>query len=294
MPGFSFASILFLCMANSTRARMAEGLARGVFGPSVRILGSATGSVGLAAEMHPLAARAMAEVEGTLGLVGNLIGALDKGDPDLVVVLGEQLPPPSATPLLHWSVADPEALAASKASEEEKLQAFRTVRDNLLSRLAVLHALREIPAGPNPVEFHLSIRTPDLAASARFYSWLLDTTPKEWTHRYVTFISAKLKTNFVLLVDDGMTLHQDTMYHLGVDVGSKSAVVDTHRKAVVAGWHMHKPARTTWRGTPLHELWLKDPGGNLVEVYARLTGEEMQEMPADKDPTFLVEEEPRL
>ena len=40
----------------------------------------------------------------------------------------------------------------------------------------------------------------------------------------------------------------------------------------------------------MHELWLKDPGGNLVEVYARLTGEEMQEMPADKDPTFLVEE----
>ena len=89
-------------------------------------------------------------------------------------------------------------------------------------------------------------------------------------------------------VDDGLTLHHDTLYHLGVDVGTRAAVVAAHHRAVAAGFPIHKPARTTWRGTPLHELWLTDPGGNLVEIYARLTAEELAEMPADKEPIFLV------
>jgi hypothetical protein len=36
------------------------------------------------------------------------------------------------------------------------------------------------------------------------------------------------------------------------------------------------PPRTTWNGTPLHELWLRDPTGYNME------------MPADKRPTCLV------
>lgn len=49
-----------------------------------------------------------------------------------------------------------------------------------------------------------------------------------------------------------------------------------------------KPPRTTWRGTPLHWLWLKDPSGYLIEIYARLTPEELTVMPADQEPIFLV------
>ena len=79
------------------------------------------------------------------------------------------------------------------------------------------------------------------------------------------------------------------LYHLGVDVGSREAVVDAHRRAVAAGWTLRRPARTTWRGTPLHELWLEDPGGNLVEIYARLTPVELAEMPADMQEVVLVE-----
>jgi arsenate reductase (thioredoxin) len=143
-----------------------------------------------------------------------------------------------------------------------------------------------LPEGPDPREFHASIRVPDLAAAARFYAWLLGVEPKEWTHRYVTFVSEALRTNFVLLVSDGKELHQDTLYHLGVDVGIKEAVIAAHRRAVAAGFHP-QAARTTWRGTPLHELWLKDPGGNLVEIYARLTEAELAEMPADQEPVVL-------
>ncbi|MCB9545355.1 MAG: VOC family protein [Myxococcales bacterium] len=147
--------------------------------------------------------------------------------------------------------------------------------------------MRDVPPGPAPVEFHASVRVPDLAAAARFYTWLLATTPSAWTHRYVTFVSAALRLNLVVLVSDGQTLHQDTLYHLGVDVGSRAAVLDAQRRAEAAGWPIEKSARTTWRGTPLHELWLRDPGGNLVEIYARLTDAELAEMPADQAPVFL-------
>ncbi|MCP4500081.1 MAG: glyoxalase/bleomycin resistance/dioxygenase family protein [Deltaproteobacteria bacterium] len=157
-------------------------------------------------------------------------------------------------------------------------------------RIEILAALQDVPDGAHPVEFHASIRTPDLAASARFYTWLLDVTPKEWTHRYVTFVCEQLRTSFVILVDDGMELHQDTLYHLGIDVGSRDEVVQAHRRALRAGWTLYKPARTTWHGTPLHELWLKDPGGNLVEIYARLTSSELSEMPSDMEPILLAGE----
>ncbi|MCB9640879.1 MAG: VOC family protein [Myxococcales bacterium] len=139
-----------------------------------------------------------------------------------------------------------------------------------------------------PSEFHLSIRVKDLGRAARFYSWLLGVEPKEWTHRYVVFVSEPLRLNFVLLVDDGMTLHQDTLYHLGIDVKTREEVVQVYNRSVDAGWEVFKVPRTTWRGTPLHELWLRDPSGNLVEVYARLTSEELAEMPASKEPTVLV------
>ena len=149
---------------------------------------------------------------------------------------------------------------------------------------ALAAALRDVPEGPDPRQFHASMRVPDLAAAARFYTWLLGVAPKEWTHRYVTFVSEALRTNFVLLVSDGKELHQDTLYHLGVGVGTKDAVIEAQRHAEAAGWPVHEPARTTWHGTPLHELWLRDPGGNLIEIYARLTDAELAEMPEDKEP----------
>ncbi|MCB9679582.1 MAG: VOC family protein [Alphaproteobacteria bacterium] len=173
-------------------------------------------------------------------------------------------------------------------SDDERLHHFRVARDAIDGRLAVLEALRDGPEPLAPREFHASVRVPDLAAAARFYAWLLGVEPKEWTHRYVTFVSAALRTNFVVLVSDGKTLHHDTLYHLGIEVPDRAAVIDAHRRAVAAGWPVHKPARTTWRGTPLHELWLTDPGGNLVEVYARLTPAERAAMPADQEPVFLV------
>jgi catechol 2,3-dioxygenase-like lactoylglutathione lyase family enzyme len=187
---------------------------------------------------------------------------------------------------MSWAMPDPDR-KDEDLTDDERLSHFSSTRDAIAARIEVLAALRDGPPPIAPIEFHASIRVPDLPAAARFYAWLLGVEPKEWTHRYVTFVSKALRTNLVLLVDDGKKLHQDTLYHVGVEVTDRKAVVQAHHRAADAGWTVHKPARTTWHGTPLHELWLKDPGGNLVEVYARLTAAELLEMPQDKAPVFL-------
>lgn len=287
MPGFHFDSVLFLCVANSARSQMAEGLARDRFGADVRVQSAGSKPT----RVNPFAIRAMSELG--IDLADHASTSVEDIDPDtvdLVITLcAEEVCPVflSSAARLHWPLQDPDR-KDEELTDEQRLEHFRAARDQIRGRLQVLDALRDVPAGPTPIEFHASIRVPDLARAARFYSWLLDVAPKEWTHRYVTFVSERLRTNFVILVSDGKELHKDTLYHLGIDVGSRAAVIEAHREAERAGWTIHKPARTTWHGTPLHELWLEDPGGNLVEIYARLTDAELQTMPADKRPSALI------
>lgn len=287
MPGLHFDSVLFLCVANSARSQMAEGLARELFGDIVRVQSAGSEP----SRVNPFAVEAMAEVGVDLGAhTSKSVETIDPDGVDLVITLcAEEVCPVflSSAPRMHWPLRDPDR-KGEDLTDAERLAHFREARDGIRARLEILAALRDVPEGPDPREFHASVRVPDLPAAARFYTWLLDVTPKEWTHRYVTFLSEALRTNFVLLVDDGMELHHDTLYHLGVDVGTKDAVIAAHHRAEAAGWAIHKPARTTWRGTPLHELWLKDPGDNLIEIYARLTDAEVAEMPADQEPFFLA------
>jgi arsenate reductase len=287
MPGLHFDSVLFLCVANSARSQVAEGLARALFGDAVRVQSAGSSP----SRVNPFAIAAMAELEIDLGThTSKSVQSIDPERVDLVITLcAEEVCPVflSSAPRMHWPLNDPDR-KNEDLTDAERLEHFRVTRDQLQARLEVLAALRDVPEGPDPRQFHASIRVPDLPAAARFYTWLLGVAPKEWTHRYVTFVSEALRTNFVLLVADGKELHQDTLYHLGVDVGTKSAVIEAEHRAATAGWPIFKAARTTWRGTPLHELWLQDPGGNLIEIYARLTDTELGEMPADKEPVFLV------
>lgn len=162
------------------------------------------------------------------------------------------------------------------------------IENKLQMRIDVLKSVLNVKSRSAGEEFHGSIRVYDLAKSSAFYSWLFGVEPKEWTHRYVTFVRPDTKFNFVLLVSDGKQLHHDTLYHLGMGVKAKEDVVSFYHSAVENGFHVEKPPRTTWRGTPLHELWLKDPDGTLIEVYARLTESELAQMPEDKEPIFLV------
>lgn len=279
--------VVFLCVANSARSQMAEGLAKKRFGDRFPI--SSAGSA--PTRVNPYAVEVMQEVG--ISLEGHASKSVDTIPPDsvdLVVTLcAEEVCPVFLGPArkLHLAVADP-ASSDPSIPREEMLRRFRAARDQIDARLAVLESLLDVPEGPSPREFHASVRVGELGRTARFYAWLLGTEPKEWTHRYVTFVSEKLALNLVFLVSDGKTLGKDTLYHLGIDVGDKASVVRAHTLALALGATITKPPRTTWRGTPLHELWLEDPDGNLVEIYARLTPEELREMPADQEPVFLV------
>jgi catechol 2,3-dioxygenase-like lactoylglutathione lyase family enzyme len=145
------------------------------------------------------------------------------------------------------------------------------------------------PMIPAAREFHLSLRVADLDASTRFYEAFFGIAPKDRTARYSTFVVPALALNFVLLVNDkGQALDTYSLYHLGLGVADRAAVIESYHRARAAGAEIVKPPRTTWRGTPLHELWLRDPTGYLIEIYARLTEDELAQMPADQQPTFLV------
>jgi len=143
---------------------------------------------------------------------------------------------------------------------------------------------------PSAHEFHLSLRVADLEHSTNFYTAFFGVEPKDRTARFSTFIVPHLHLNLVLLVNDrGETLDTYSLYHLGLGVADKAAVIAAAHSARQAGAEIVKPPRTTWRGTPLHELWLRDPSGYLIEIYARLTPGELAQMPADQEPVFLLE-----
>lgn len=280
-------NILFLCVANSARSQMAEGLARKLFGARVAVQSAGSEP----SQVNPYASEVMREIGVDLSTHhSKSVQTIDPATVGTVITLcAEEVCPVflGKARRLHWPIADPASKDPS-LSRDELLTRFRTAREQIQGRLEVLEALLEVPEGPRPEEFHVSVRVKNLAKSTRFYAWLLGVQPKEWTHRYSTFVPPELHTNFVLLVSDGKELHRDTLYHLGVAVAGKDAVIRAYELAQAAGVTVQKLPRTTWRGTPLHELWLEDPDGNLVEVYARLTDEELAGRPADLEPTALA------
>ncbi len=279
--------ILFLCVANSARSQMAEGLARVVLGPRVEAMsaGSEPGQV------NPHAIAVMAEIG--IDISRQTSKSVDVIDPtriDMVVTLcAQEVCPilPGNVKRLHWPIDDP-ATGAGDQSPAAVRARFRDARDRIRARLEVLRELLDLPEGPLAQEFHASIRVRNLPASVRFYAWLLNAWPKEWTHRYATFTRPELGLNFVLLVSDGKPLHHDTLYHLGIGVADRQSVIDAYHRALAFGALIEKPPRTTWKGTPLHELWLTDPDGTLIEIYARLTERELADKPVDELPVFLV------
>ena len=272
--------ILFLCVPNSARSQMAEGLARAILPAEVEVASAGSAP----SRLNPLAIEALSEIGIDISHHRSKpLSAVAPETADLIVTLcAEEICPfvPGPVKRLHWPIADPAAA--------NDLAAFRTARDQIKGRIEVLANLLDLAEGPAGREFHASLRVHDLAASTRFYAWLLNTWPKEWTHRYATFIRPDLGLNFVLVVADGKDLHHDTLYHVGIGLPDKAAVIDAYHRAVAFGAQVDKPPRTTWRGTPLHELWLTDPDGTLIEIYARLTDAELATMPADQAPEYLV------
>ena len=130
-------TILFLCVANSARSQMAEGLARHMLGPDVTVLsaGSAPTSV------NPHAVAAMAELGIDIsGQRSKPVEDIDVGALDLVVTLcAEEVCPvlPGRVRRLHWPIPDPASQDTSIAPDAMR-ERFRTARDQIRARLRSL------------------------------------------------------------------------------------------------------------------------------------------------------------
>ncbi|WP_242393783.1 arsenate reductase ArsC [Anaeromyxobacter oryzisoli] len=129
--------VLFLCVANSARSQMAEGIARALAPAGVKV--SSAGSA--PSHLNPLAVRALAEIGIDIsGQRSKHVDEIPSDDVDVVVTLcAEEVCPVflGRAVRVHWGLPDP---AAAAGSEEAKLQAFRDVRDELRRRLAVVFA----------------------------------------------------------------------------------------------------------------------------------------------------------
>ena len=134
--------VLFLCTHNSARSQMAEGFLRALAGDRFEAASAGTE----ATRVHPLAIRVMDEVGIDLGRHSSKTFDQFLAQPwDCVITVcdnaSERCPIfPTRTTRLHWSFEDPSAAAGS---EEEKLQTFRRIRDEILAKIRYWISLPE-------------------------------------------------------------------------------------------------------------------------------------------------------
>jgi arsenate reductase len=127
--------ILFLCVANSARSQMAEGIARSLAPPGVTV--SSAGSQ--PSRVNALAIRALDEIG--VDIRSHRSKGVDSISPagvDAVITLcADEVCPVflGKAHRVHWGLPDP---AGTGRTEEEQLQAFRNVRDELRRRLAIV------------------------------------------------------------------------------------------------------------------------------------------------------------
>jgi arsenate reductase len=129
--------VLFLCGDNGGRSQMAEGLAR-LLGGSAIEAASAGGDLG---EIHPLAIRVMREV--TIDITSQRAQPLPEVSArhfDFIITLSDKRrePRPEAptegNAPIAWSFEDP---ALVTGTDEERLRAFRSVREGLRQRIVL-------------------------------------------------------------------------------------------------------------------------------------------------------------
>jgi arsenate reductase (thioredoxin) len=130
--------ILFLCVANSARSQMAEGIARSLAAPGVKIWSAGS---------HPTKVRSEAiAVLKEIGIdISNhhskAVADIPAAEVDTVITLCAEEECPvflGKAQRLHWELPDP---AGIDGSEQNSLAGFRAIRDELLRRITAL--LRE-------------------------------------------------------------------------------------------------------------------------------------------------------
>ena len=125
--------ILFLCVANSARSQLAEGLARHRFGDRARIQSAGSQP----SRVNPLAVEALRVVGiDASGHTSKSADAIDRATVDVVVTLcAEEVCPVflGSARRLHWPIPDP-------AGPEASIERFRTARDTIAAKLEELES----------------------------------------------------------------------------------------------------------------------------------------------------------
>jgi arsenate reductase (thioredoxin) len=134
--------VLILCTGNSARSQMAEGLLRHEAGDRCEVFSAGTHPT----RVRPEAIAALAELG--IDISGHRSKSVDEfaGQAfDIVITVcdaaNEACPVfPAETRRIHWSFEDP---AAVEGSDEERLAAFRRIRDQIHQRLKSFAATLE-------------------------------------------------------------------------------------------------------------------------------------------------------
>ncbi|HHI88541.1 MAG TPA: arsenate reductase ArsC, partial [Hellea balneolensis] len=129
--------ILFLCVANSARSQMAEGLARQILADKAEVMSAGSRPTCV----NPYAVKVMDEIGIDISAhKSKSVDDLNAADFDIVVTLcsDEVCPVLSGrTKRLHWPVADPDSKDES-LSEAVMLARFRTARDLIADKIEAL------------------------------------------------------------------------------------------------------------------------------------------------------------
>lgn len=128
-------SILFLCVANSARSQMAEGIAKRILHPGIQVQSAGSRP----SVLNPIAVEVLAEMDIDIHRqTSKSVADIDLTTVDIVITLcAEEVCPvaPKEVRHLHWLFPDP---TNKLLSREEQLKLFREVRDALGERIREL------------------------------------------------------------------------------------------------------------------------------------------------------------
>ena len=129
--------ILFLCVANSARSQMAEGLARHLFGADAEILSAGSRP----SKVNPYAIEAMSEIGIDIrGHQSKSVDDVGADSADLVITLcADEVCPvlPGRVKRFHWPIADPASDDPNLTPDQMRAR-FRIARDDIRARIAEL------------------------------------------------------------------------------------------------------------------------------------------------------------
>ena len=125
--------ILFLCVANSARSQMAEGIARLLAPAGIKIMSAGS----YPSSVRPEAVKVMKEIGIDIsGHRSKNVSEIPLPEADTVITLCAEEECPvflGNARRLHWGMPDP---ASACGTEENRLNAFRQTRDELRRRIS--------------------------------------------------------------------------------------------------------------------------------------------------------------